>query len=192
MVFTPWRYRLVRLASLIVVAVSVSACASLRADTTAVRPPLDAPVPPPREVSASPDEPGDTPPTPVIVPPGTVAPPRPPRQPVSRPVDKPDAPPPAVPDPATAKLPEGTQGGTLSTSADAQAAERRVRERLGQAVRDLKLVDERSLSSAARAQLDAARRFVTQAEEALAARHYRYAEQLADKAAGIAAGLLKR
>ena len=98
----------------------------------------------------------------------------------------------AGPTPVIAKPVEPAAGSLLQTTPDVDAAERRVRDLLARAVRDLAQLDYRALSQAGKTQYDAARRFVAQAEDALKARNVRFAEQLADKAAGLAAGLKGR
>jgi hypothetical protein len=168
------------------------ACALLRGDSGRVRPPLETPEPPPREVVMLPAVPVEAGPTPVIVPagqaPGRVQRPLPPKA-----ADK-SEPQPAVPpvEPVPAKPVETAGGSLLQTTPDVDAAERRVRDLLARAVRDLAQLDDRALSQAEKTQYDAARRFVAQAEDALKARNLRFAEQLADKAAGLAAGLKGR
>ena len=57
---------------------------------------------------------------------------------------------------------------------------------------DLARIDYRTLSADAKAQYDIAKRFSQQAEEALKVRNLVFAGQLADKAAALAALLLKR
>jgi len=68
----------------------------------------------------------------------------------------------------------------------------RVHRRAELAVRHLGRIDVPGLSTDARAQYDIARRFVTQATEALTARNFEFAEQLAGKAATLAALLQRR
>jgi hypothetical protein len=80
----------------------------------------------------------------------------------------------------------------LQTTAHVDETERRVRDLLTKGVRDLDLVETGSLSPGAKTQYDSARRFVAQAEEALKAGNLVFAEQLANKAAALAAGLRGR
>ena len=70
--------------------------------------------------------------------------------------------------------------------------ERKVRALLANAARDLSRVDYRSLSVDAKAQYDIAKRFSEQAEEALKVKNVVFAGQLADKAATLAALLIRR
>ena len=62
---------------------------------------------------------------------------------------------------------------------------------LGQVTRDLGKVNASGLNSDGRTQYDAARRFVQQSEDALKARNLLYAGKLADKAAAMAAVLVR-
>jgi hypothetical protein len=59
-------------------------------------------------------------------------------------------------------------------------------------MRDLNRIDYRALGKDAQAQYDIAKRFTEQAEEALQNKNVQFAEILADKAAALAAQLLKR
>ena len=80
----------------------------------------------------------------------------------------------------------------MQTTANAGQVEQRVRGMLTNAGRDLARIDYRALGVDAQAQYDIAKRFTEQAEEALKAKNLLFAEQLADKAAALAAQLLKR
>jgi hypothetical protein len=88
--------------------------------------------------------------------------------------------------------PSPTPPPALQTTANPTEAEQRTRAALENAKRDLGRIDLRRLSTDARAQYDIARRFVQQAEDALRARNPVFAEQLADKAATLAALLQKQ
>jgi hypothetical protein len=66
-----------------------------------------------------------------------------------------------------------------------------IRDLLGRATRDLSRVNSASLNNDGRTQFDTARRFIQQAEEALKARNIVYAGKLADKAATMAAVLVR-
>jgi hypothetical protein len=185
--------RVQRLGMVVVLAAVMPACALLQARTGPVGPSLDTPEPPPREVVLPPADPAEAAPTPVIVPAGQ-APTRPSRPAQPKTADKADTPPavpPAEPAPVKPAEPAAT-GSSLQITADVVAAERRVRELLVKATRDLGQLDYRSLSQAGKTQYDAARRFVAQSEDALKASNVRFAEQLAVKAAGLAAGLRGR
>lgn len=80
---------------------------------------------------------------------------------------------------------------TPQTANDAEA-ERRVRDTLGRATGALGKVNRGALSADAKAQYDAARRFVDQAQDALRVRNYMFAAYLADKAEALARGLQGR
>ena len=67
--------------------------------------------------------------------------------------------------------------------------EQRVRAQLMHATTDLNRIDYRALNADARTQYDTAKRFVTQAEEALRAKNLVFARSVADKAAALAAQL---
>ena len=92
----------------------------------------------------------------------------------------------SAPPPAPAAPPPA-----LQTTANPTEAEQRTRAALQNAKRDLDRIDVRRLGTDARSQYDIAKRFVQQAEDALRARNPVFAEQLADKAATLAA-LLQR
>jgi hypothetical protein len=62
---------------------------------------------------------------------------------------------------------------------------------LGRATRDLSRVNAASLNADGRSQYETAKRFIQQAEEALKARNIVFASKLADKAATMAAVLVR-
>jgi hypothetical protein len=105
-------------------------------------------------------------------------------------------PPPRTEAPADAGVvapsPAPTPPPALQTTANPTEAEQRTRAALESAKRDLGRIDLRRLSTDARAQYEIAKRFVQQAEDALRARNPLFAEQLADKAATLAALLQKQ
>jgi len=70
--------------------------------------------------------------------------------------------------------------------------EKAVRSRMAQASRDLDRTDYRALNTERRAQYDTAKRFIQQADEALRVKNLVFAEQLADKAATLAAALAQK
>jgi hypothetical protein len=165
------------------VAGSVSACAKAQARTPPATPApaaaLAMPSPEPRlvvPVRLDPPpapEPAPAPPAPAATPParGRETPARPP----AAPAVPPPAPVPAEPPPV------------LQTSTSVAELEARALSFLAQAERDLRLVPVASLSRDARAQYDSARRFALQSRDAMAAKNFVYALQLADKAATLAA-----
>ena len=87
------------------------------------------------------------------------------------------------------KTPPPTTLQTTPTQREGEV-ERRVRILIAQAMNDLNRVNYQALNVDARNQYDTAKRFATQAEEALRARNLVFASNLADKAAGLAAQLL--
>jgi len=109
------------------------------------------------------------------------------RAPAPAAINPPDAPA-SAPAPAAPQAPPPT----LQTTADSSAAEQRTRASLASATRDLRRIDVRSLSADGKTQYDIARRFVVQATEALNAKNFEFAQQLADKAATLAALLQRR
>jgi hypothetical protein len=112
--------------------------------------------------------------------------PRPPRRDTPRADTAPDEPqgPPVPPPPQQPSL------AMQSTGASARA-DQSVRTLLAQAALDLGRVDYQRLDADGKAQYDTARRFMQQAEEALGARNVMFAGKLADKAATMAAVLVR-
>ena len=101
--------------------------------------------------------------------------------------DQVPAPPAAVPAPEEPPAHAADDGRTPTQAGAAQFAGCwRAR------TRDLSRIDYRALSVDAQAQYDIAKRFTEQADEAMKAKNFVFAEQLADKAAALAAQLLKR
>jgi hypothetical protein len=183
-----------RIVQCVLLALFVGACAKAQAKAVPEGPPLSVPEPPER-VLAPVEEPL---PAAVAVPEVPPAPaPRPPaRTPVRRPqsnaaVPEPDQGP-AAPA-AAAPAPPATPTPTLraAPSAADAAAERGVRETLARASRDLNRVDYGRLTSDGRAQYEQSKRFTTQAEQALKDLNFPFAATLADKAATLAAELLR-
>ena len=70
--------------------------------------------------------------------------------------------------------------------------ERAIRARMAQAGRDLDRTDYRALNAERRTQYDTAKRFLQQADDALKVKNLVFAEQLADKAATLAAALTQK
>jgi len=175
--------------------VSAISCAHGQANTIVELPPLDMPAAPPRIVEANepqppavvslPDEQQTNLPRPAAA---------------QRPADaqRPAEPPkpdqivtdqPASQEPS--KTPPPTTLQTTPTQREGEV-ERRVRVLVAQAMNDLNRVNYQALNVDARNQYDTAKRFATQAEEALRARNLVFASNLADKAAALAAQLLGR
>jgi hypothetical protein len=96
-------------------------------------------------------------------------------------------PPPVPPNPPAS---DGGPPQVLRTAA-AGELETRAKERLDRAVRDLGRVSRGSLGADARDQYDSADRFIRMAKDALASRNFVFALSCADKAATLAALLVK-
>jgi hypothetical protein len=171
-------------------AVSVAACAKARAHAEPELPVLTPPPPPPRVVDIYNDAPVPT------VEPGVAEnamvtpPPRAPAKPAV-----PRAEPPAKPEPARAEpeRPAMTPPAlTLKPPAGGETkTEASIREMLGRAFRDLSRVDYGTLNNDGRVQYDTAKRFMQQAEDALRGGNIIFAGKLADKAATMAAVLVR-
>lgn len=174
---------------LIVAAVLAAGCAKAKAQVEPEMPALEPPPPPPRVVAvyepeaepmpAAEPEPAETTQTPR---------PRP-----NRPANRNDA---ARPDPAPAQPPARPATPppslTLKPAAGSEAkTEASIRDLLGRAGLDLGRVNYNALDSDGRTQYDIARRLLQQAEEALKSRNYVFAGKLADKAATMAAVLVR-
>lgn len=178
-----------RALAIVLLAGSVSACAAKAQVRSEIEVPLLDPPPPPPRVIADYREPEPTPVAPPVE--ETVAPAKPaPRPP--RPEQKPE---PAVttPEPVdTAARPVAAPSLTLTPTPGSEAQTvTAIRELLGRAARDLSRVNAGALNRDGRAQYDTARRFLQQAEEALKARNIVFAGRLADKAATMAAILVR-
>jgi hypothetical protein len=188
---------LIRVILIVAPLLAAAGCAKARASALPSGPALETPLPPPRIVSSPIESEPIVTAVPPIEAPGPRTTPNAPRAAAPRPeriepppvatanpvpVPPPPAPPPPVEEPAR----------TLQTTANAGQVEQRVRGLMANATRDLGRIDYRALGVDAQAQYDIAKRFTEQAEEALKARNLLFAEQLADKAAALAAQLLKR
>jgi hypothetical protein len=156
------------------------------------------PSPPPREVEvADATVPVPPPPPPAEEParraPVAAAPARPrPAPPRQEPAPAAAATPPApVEPPKPAEEPPKPPTTTLQTAPTGNAVEveRTIRTVLTRATADLSRIDYRALNADARTQYDTAKRFVTQAQDALKAKNLVFARNLADKAAALAAQL---
>ena len=175
---------IVRLLPLVMLsALAAAGCATLHART--IGPALDTPAPPPRAVPTA-RPPIDS--QPIVAPPvGQVQAPTPA---AITPQDTPSPAPPVAADRPAPPAPEPPP--TLQTDVNPAAAEQRTRAALASATRNLERIDVRSLSADARTQYDIARRFIAQADGALKAKNFEFAEQLAEKAATLAALLRRR
>ena len=173
---------------------AAAGCAKAHAKAQPSGPPLETPLPPPRVVSSPIESEPIVTAVPPIEAPGPRPAPTPPRPAAPRP-ERTEPPPqnaaaPPAPPPAPPPVDEPTR--TLQTTANSPQVEQRTRGLLANAMRDLNKIDYRALGKDAQAQYDIAKRFTEQAEEALQAKNVLFAEQLADKAAALAAQLLKR
>lgn len=175
-------------------AAGAGGCAHGQAKTLADLPPLEMPAPPPRVVETiePPLEPSQLPEEPL-----TPLRPRPtpsPRADNPRPPESPRPVPPSEPARTADDLPRQpppTMLQTAPTQREAQV-ERRVRALIAQAAADLSRVNYQALNTDARNQYDMAKRFASQAEDAIRTRNLVFASNLADKAAALAAQLLGR
>ena len=173
-----------------------AACAKAdAADLVPDGPPLAMPAPPPRVITPV-EEIAATPPA--IPDPAPRTPPRQPPRPEPRtetpppPVAaQPPAPPAAAPATTPVVTPEPVEVRAVPAAA-AAAEERKVRDVMARASRDLNRVDYRRLSAEGRSQYDQSKRFSEQADQALKERNFVYAMTLADKAATLAAELAGR
>ena len=184
---TQMRMRLRMLAPLLFT-VALSACAAKAQVLAEVEVPLlDPPPPPPRMVVtyAEPE------PIPVLPPVETAATPAKPAPRPPRPEQKPE-PVETPPDPIAAVARPSGPALTLTPTpgSEAQTATA-IRSLMDQARRDLQRVNAAALNHDGRTQLETARRFLQQADEALKARNIVFAGRLADKAATMAAILVR-
>jgi hypothetical protein len=154
-------------------------------------------VPPPPARVVVPPEPEEPPDETVTEPPAATARrptrprPAPPRERTeAKPAETKEPPAEAARPPATTPVPLGPLQPVLP--APPGEMERRVNDQLVQAKRDLDRVDYRALSTDARSQYDTAKRFIEQASQALKERNFLFAAKLAEKAVGLASGLVAR
>jgi outer membrane biosynthesis protein TonB len=183
---------LARVALIVALLAGFAGCATVlqrsRPKTTA---PLEVPLPPPRVVTPPEAEPPEPAPPPVEEPPSPPparpkpSPPRPARP---EKTDKPEA----TPAPAAPANPDPGPALSLQTTANVTAEETKIRTLIARASADLARIDYRALSADGKVQYDTAKRFRQQAEDALKVKNLVFAEQLADKAATMAALLLGR
>ncbi len=185
---------LLQLCALVLASVMLSSCAHAVASTTVELPPLEMPEPPPRVVEVIEPEPlpvaalPEEPPTNVRSRPA-----QPPRQDVPR-QEPPKTDPVVAETPRPAEDPPKAPPTTLQTTPTQREGEveRRIRILVAQARNDLNRVNYQALNTDARNQYEMAKRFATQAEDAVRTRNLMFATNLADKAAGLAAQLLGR
>ena len=181
--------RMARVGSLVLLTASLVACAArAQVRTEAEIPRLDPPPPPPRVVAVYAPELEPIPLAPAVEPATPVRPPARPSRPEQKvePATTPADPVESVARPATG--PSLTLTPTPGSESQTLTA---IRDLLGRATRDLSRVNSASLNNDGRAQYDTARRFIQQAEDALRARNIVFAGKLADKAATMAAVLVR-
>jgi len=175
----------------------VSGCVRVHARTEPEPPPLDAPAPPPRKVEARTPE---APPPVTLVEPGptVLAPPPPAPSAQQRPDPTKPEPPKVEPvPPVEAAKPVEDSKSQPTTTLQTTPAEREAqvekgaRDMLARALSDLNRIDYSRLKADARAQYDQARRFISQAEDALQKRNLVFASNLADKASTLASQLIR-
>jgi hypothetical protein len=175
---------------LVALAVSGAACAKAQAQITpAELPVLSPPPPPPRIVEAYVDEPvPSVAPNPV----DTAFMEAPSSLPARPPITKPE-PPKIEPERTEPERPIAAPPAlTLKPVAGAEAkTEASIRGLLNTAARDLQRVNYAALDGDGRAQFDIAKRFMQQAEDALKGGNLAFAGKLADKAATMAAVLVR-
>lgn len=180
---------LMRVAAILLLSASLGACAA-KAQVLAepALPQLDPPAPPPRVVAQYAPEPEPI----VSAPPAeATVPARPPARP-SRPEQRPD-PSPVTPDQPVenvARPPAPSLTLTPTAGSEAQTVVA-IRALLARATRDLSRVNQTSLNADGKTQYESARRFIQQAEDALKTRNVVFAGKLADKAATMAAVLVR-
>jgi hypothetical protein len=175
--------------AIVLLTVSLGACAAkAQVRTEAPVPLLDPPPPPPRVVAIYTPEPEAIPLTPAVEPAPPARPPSRPARPEQRPEPPANSPEPVESTSRPVPPPSLTLTPTPGSESQTVAA---IRDLLGRATRDLSRVNSSSLNNDGRSQYDTARRFIQQAEEALKARNVVYAGKLADKAATMAAVLVR-
>jgi hypothetical protein len=178
-----------RVVAIVLLAASLGACAAkAQVQAEAPMPSLDPPPPPPRVVAVYTPEPEPIQAPPTVELSETVRPPaRPPRH------EQKTEPSATTPEPVESVLrpapaPSLTLTPTPGSEAQTVAA---IRDLIGRATRDLARVNSASLNNDGRSQYETARRFIEQAEEALRTRNIVFAGKLADKAATMAAVLVR-
>ena len=180
----------------VLIAPWAAGCTHAQAKTTPDMPGLQMPAPPPRDVEPAGVEP--PPPVGLAAEPSRNAPGRPrPASPPRPEAQKPEQPP--KPEPASAEpakpADESVKAPTTLQTTPATAegeVERGIRALLQRATSDLSHVDYRALNADARTQYDTAKRFVSQADDAIRTKNLVFAKNLAEKAATIAAQLAGR
>ncbi len=162
---------------LLVMAPLAAGCTHAQAKATPEMPPLAMPAPPPRDVE--PTEIDAPEPLPLVAEPAHTAPARP--RPAPPPKTEPAKVEPPKPEPVPVEPPkpaeEPPKPPTLQTTPATVEGEveRGIRASLQRATADLNRVDYRALNADARTQYDTAKRFVTQADDAIRTKNLVYA-----------------
>ena len=184
------------LGALLLLALAGVACNRAQARVIPELPPLDVPAPPPRIVEVIEPEPSPPEPEPPL--PAAPAPIRPKPLPTQQRAEPARQEPPKVEVPPPTEAPRPEPGkpavGTLQTAPAGQEAqlEKTIIEMIGRASASLNRIDYRALNGDARTQYDQAKRFITQAQDALRTKNLVFAENLADKANTLASQLSGR
>ena len=176
-----------RAVAIVLLSASLGACAAKAQVRTEVDVPLlDPPPPPPRVVAVYAPEPELLPITPAVEP---ATPVRPATRP-SRPEQRPETSTTTETVESATRQPSPSLTLTPTPGSEAQTVTA-IRDLLRRATGDLSRVNSASLNNDGRAQYETARRFIQQAEDALRARNIVFAGKLADKAATMAAVLVR-
>jgi hypothetical protein len=180
--------QVVRVVSLVLLTATLGACAAKAQVRTEVELPLLEPPPPPPRVVAEYPEPEPLPVTPAVE---AATPAKPPAR-QSRAEQRPE-PITAAPEPTeVAARPSPAASLTLTPTPGSEAQTvSAIRGLMGRAARDLSRVNTNALNADGRSQFEMARRFLEQAEEALKIPNIVFAGRLADKAATMAAILVR-
>lgn len=175
----------------------VAGCTKAQARVVPDPPALEVPMPPPRNVEATePEPPPPVPPPDEPAVPAAPLRPRPAPTNTQRPETRPEPPreAPAAPEPQRPADETRAPSDTLQTTPAVRQAqvERTIRDTLTRASTNLNSVDYRALNADARTQYDQAKRFISQAGDALREKNLVFAANLAEKANTLAAQLSGR
>ena len=177
-----------RAVAIVLLSASLGACAAKAQVRTEVEVPLlDPPPPPPRVVAVYEPLPEPLPLTPAVEPATPVRPPTRPPRPEQRPEPSTTT---ETVETTTRPAPGPSLTLTPTPGSESQTVAA-IRDLIARATRDLSRVNSATLNTDGRAQYDTARRFIQQAEDALRARNIVFAGKLADKAATMAAVLVR-
>jgi hypothetical protein len=183
--------------TLAALALIAAGCTKAQAKIVPELPPLDVPAPPPRNVEAAEVQPPSPPPPPEEPVPAVPTRTRPSTttqqqrpEPAKQEPPRVEVPPPAEPKPAE----ESKATPQLQTQPPGREVqlEQKIKEMLGRAGTNLNRLNYGALTADARTQYDQAKRFISQAQDALNKKNLVFAENLADKANTLAAQLSGR